>query len=481
MNTQEIVNVSVSLTAVPASQANFSVPILLVDHADVPIDRRYRTVTKSSYATALTAATEQVGWCAELWSQNYNPALAYIGRWVSAASPYYRVFPNAEDTASVYAALTNTAKINMAEVDGTPEDIDLDFTGDTTMSDVVATINVGFAGSTNYTGYVASLDALSRVVITSDNTGDGAKGFTMGTPATGAIDLSGASYLGYATSFAQDGLDAEALGTALSAILAKDNTPFIICQRGGSIAQVVAFSTAVNAMDKILLLVDDDADAKDGTSTVDFGYQIEALGHQKTHMTYTEHTVNNGAAATQYPDAAICGEIMPRPEGSASFALNGFSGLSESGLDSDKTTVVPLTSDERTALEAKGYDYLINPAGVVHLRHGLAAGGNEMRIRIGMAYLAAKVAEDYYAYMLAQAVVTYSNEDITAMKSIVQFYADILVDRKLLSEDYTITMPDQSSFTAAVKATHTMTLSNILDAPVMNSVNDVVATLAFTV
>jgi hypothetical protein len=480
MNTQEIVNVSVSLTAVPASQANFSVPLLLVDHADVPIDRRYRTVTKSSYATALTAATEQVGWCGALWSQNYNPALAYIGRWVSAASSPYCVCVGFETTIATWA-LVSDGSLTVTTTAGADAITACDFTAPvTTLAQVAAVIDAKLVAG-GVSGARCTVDALDRIIFTDAGvTGAGANTVVL-SGGGGGTDLYAAAYLNGASSFQQAGLDIEAMGTAVSAILAKTNTPYIICQRGGSIAQVVALSTAVNAMDKILLLVDDDADAKDGTSTADFGYQIEALGHQKTHMTYTEHTVNNGAAATQYPDAAICGEIMPRPEGSASFALNGFSGLSESGLDSDKTTVVPLTSDERIALEAKGYDYLINPAGVVHLRHGLAAGGNEMRVRIGMAYLAAKVAEDYYVYMLAQPVVTYSNEDITAMKSIVQFYADILVDRKLLSEDYTITMPDQSTFTAAVKATHTMTLSNILDAPVMNSVNDVVATLAFTV
>ena len=57
MNVQDVVNVSIGLSTTPASQAKFTVPILLVDHADIPIDKRYRTVTKSSYATTLTAAT----------------------------------------------------------------------------------------------------------------------------------------------------------------------------------------------------------------------------------------------------------------------------------------------------------------------------------------------------------------------------------------------------------------------------------------
>lgn len=477
MNVQQIVNASVSLTAVPKSQANFSVPLLLVDHDDVPIDKRYRTVSKTSYSTDLTASTNQANWCAALWGQNYNVASAYIGRWVSAASSPYIFFPSAVATIASYTAISD---FYLKLTDGSNQDEigPIDCTsGVTTMADVCTKIQtalqaIGAPNITSLDSATCALDAYSRPKITHAGV-TGASAVTISTTAASTgTDLRGSSYWGSGS--VQAGLDAETLDTALGLVLAQDNTPFVICQRGGTIAQVVAFSTGVNARDKILLLVSNDTDAKDSSATTDFAYQIEALGHEKTHITYTEHT-------TQFPDAAICGEIIPRPPGSASFALNSLAGVSQSGLHTDGTTVIPLTDDERTALEAKGADYLIKPSTITHLRHGLAAGGDEMRVRIGMAYLAAKVSEGYYAYMVAQDVVTYSDEDIQAMKNIIEYYVGILVDRKLLTEDYTITMPSAADFTAAVKATHTMTLSNILDAPVQSSVNDVVATLAFTV
>ena len=478
MNVQQIVNSSVSLTAVPKSQANFSVPLLLVDHSDIPIDKRYRTVSKTSYATDLTASTNQANWCAALWGQNYNVASAYIGRWVSSASSPYIYFPSYVQTIASYTAISD---FYLKFDDGSNQDEigPIDCTsGVTTMADVASKIDTALGNlvTPNITGLesaTCALDAYSRPKITHASvTGSGAVTISTTAASTGT-DLRGALYWGSGT--VQAGLDAEALDTALGLVLALDNTPFVICQRGGSIAEVVAFSTGVNARDKILLLVSNDTDTKDSSATTDFAYQIEALSHQKTHITYTEHT-------TQHPDAAICGEVIPRPPGSASFALNALTGLSQSGLHGDGSTVIPLTDDERTALEAKGADYLIKPSNITHLRHGLAVGGNEMRVRIGMAYMAAKVAEGYYAYMLAQDVVTYSDEDIQAMANIVKYYAEILVDRKLFQKDaYTITMPSAADFTAAVKATHTMTLSNILDAPILSSVNDVVATMAFTI
>jgi hypothetical protein len=189
---------------------------------------------------------------------------------------------------------------------------------------------------------------------------------------------------------------------------------------------------------------------------------------------YTEHS-------TQHPDAAICGEIMPRTEATTSFAFTPLTGLSESGLHADGTTVIPLTVSERTALEAKGYDYLVNPAGSVHFVNGLASGGNEMRIMIGKMFTEAKISEEIYGYMVANNVVTFSDADIQAIKSIIVYWLDVMVARKVLDANYTITMPAASDFTAATKATHIMDLDDITDADAQIAVNRVNATLSWSV
>ena len=364
MKVSEIVPVTIGLSATPASQATFSVPILMIDHADVPLDKRYRTVTKSSFATALTASSDQLAWCTELWSQNYNPAVAYLGRYVGTASASYMVFPNATTVVSAWAGLAATAKIKILE-GAANEDISPDFTAVTSMADVAAAIQTALQLGTLTAAYTCSLDTFDRPIIVSDITGAAADSVSAATPASG-VDLTLPAWLG--TEFSVDGIDAETPGAALAIILEKDNTPFIINEQGLSLAEQVAFSTSVNAMDKILLLRTTDTDCKDSSSTTDMAYLIDALSHQKTHISYTEHTA-------QYPDAAICGEIFPRKEATTNLALTPLLGLSESGLDADGTTVIPLTSDERTALDNKGADYLVNPAGSVHLVNGLAPGG----------------------------------------------------------------------------------------------------------
>ena len=473
MKVSEIVNVSIGLSAVPASQTSYGVPLLLVDHADIPIDRRYTIVTRSSYTTTLTAATDAYTWCQSLWGQNYTASQAYIGRWISTASASYCYCPSATSVASVYAALTSTAQVGVKEGSSAAVEITPDFTGDTTMPHVAASITAAMSG--DVAAYVVTWDSvLSRFDVTSDNTGASADSVSLVTPAAG-IDLTGALYMGSSVSVA--GYDAETPGAAAAAVFELDNTPFIVCERGCSTAEQVTLSTSINALDKVLYMVTNDANTKDSGDTTDSAYQIKQLSHQKTWMVYTEHT-------TQNPDAAVIGEVNARAdsEGEISLAFNGLIGVSESGLDGDGTTVVPLTPTERSALEGKGCDYLISPAGITHARNGLAVGGNEMRVMIGKSYLGAKMTEDVYAYLLQNTVVTFSDPDIQAIKGINSKWAEVMADRGLLdANSFVYNYPAASAFTSTQKASHTMTLSNVFDADVLSSVNDMVITMAFTI
>lgn len=465
-------DVTINLTRTPAAAVNFGVAMHLVDHADVPIDIRYRKLTRPTYAALTTAGTDHVAWMDDLWGQTLNPDELYLTRWVSTNSPSYMWFPNATTDVSVWAALAATAKLKILEDGGgDSEDISPDFTGDTSMADVCASIQTALAASTLAAAYTCSLDILGRIVITSDNTGASAVDVAAGTPTTG-VDLTLPAYLG--TYQAQDGLDAEALEDSMNLVLAVDNTPFAITQAGGSIAQQVALSTAVNALDKLLFLTNNDANAKASAPTTDVGYLIEALGHNQTFIVYTEHTADN-------PDACICGEILPYTEAKRSFALWPMLELNASGLAPDGTTVIPMTTAEEVVLKAKGYDWIVSPRTLEHTTHGLAPGGNEIRIMFGKFFAEAMITDEVYAYMLAQDVVTYSDDDILAVQGIIEKWLDEMVSRKVLEPDYTVTMPSASSFSAATKATHIMDLANVAEADAQISVNKITISLSWAV
>jgi hypothetical protein len=480
MRINQLWDVTTALSQTPASTASFGIPALLVDHADVPLYANgggYILTGRSSYATDLTAASEQLNWCAALWGQTYNVANAYICRWAKAATASECYMPDATQVASVYAALTNTADFDIVE--GTAsETITPDFTGDTTMADVAASIQTALQLGTISASYTCQIDSQDNMVITSDNTGASAAAVSIATSGVGT-DLTGALYLGSSVAIA--GLDAEALGTAMNRVLGQTDAPYAWhVATTPSVAQVTAFSTAVNALNKFLFLRESDVTAKTN-GVADFSYAIDALNHNRTHGTYTEHTTVNGASADQFPTAAICGEILPRSEGSTNYAMTPMSGLSESGLSGDNVTVLPLSDTERGFLEGKACDYLITPANLTHLRNGLTYGGNEVRVMIARDWFNYWIMFDTYSYLIAQNVVTYSDRDLAAIRGIITHYADILVDRNCLESDYTIDMPLASSFTAAQKATHTLTLSNVFDADVSIAINDGVITMSWSV
>jgi len=471
-NIKDFASLTIGLSVNPPSQATFTTSMLMVDTSDVPVDKRYAVITKDSFATDLTDASDAYDWANTLWGQNYNPDQAYIGRWVSAAIKAYLVCNGASSTIGDYTTVAAAGKFNLD--DGTnQEDISPDFTGDVDMDDVAASINAALAASTNFSGYTCTIDVLDRLIITGAVAGSASPSFSIGAPASGT-DLSGASYLNAAASFLQSGLDAETLGASANAVLALDNTPFILCERGGSVSEQVAFATTMNAKDKITLLVTNDTNAKSGAITTDLGYQIEALGYNKCFLPYTEHT-------TQDPDAAICGEIFPRKEATTNLAFTPLTGVSESGLGADGTTVKPITAGEGTILKGKGYDWLVKPATVTHFTHGLAPGGNEIRIMVGKLFCEAKVSEDVYAYLIANDVVTFSDDDINAIKGIVEYWLSEMVSRKVLDAGYVIDMPLASSFTAATKATHIMDLDNVTSAETQRAVNEVNISLSWSV
>lgn len=469
-------SLNIGVSATPPSQSSFGVSMLMVDTEDVAIDKRYRITTKGSYATDLTADSVAAGWCTTLWGQNYNPATAYIGRWVSAASSPYIVFPSANSTITDWQAVAALGSLKITDGTNDDEMLTMDFTTVTDLDDVCAVIQAAMQAiaAPNITGLdtaTCEVDVYGRIIIKNSTTGAAAAGISTTTSA--GTDIAVSTLLG-AGEFSQDGLDVESIATAANAVLALDNTPFVLCERGGSIAQKIAFATTTNALSKITLLNIFDTDAKDGSATTDVGYALNALGLQKVHVAYTEWD-------THYPDASLGGEVFPQTEGTVNLALTPLSAVSESGKGADGTTVLPLTAGERAALKAKGYDFLVRPATLTHFDNGLAAGGYEIRVMFAKMFTEAKTSEDIYGYLIANKVVTFSDEDIAAIKSIVIVRLDQMVERKVLEAGYEITMPLASSFTATEKATHVMTLADISDDETQRAVNSIQVSLNWLV
>lgn len=476
MKLTELIDYSIAPSAVPASTAGFSVPLLLVDAPEVPVDKRYRTVTRSTSATTLTTTTTAAAWAAILWGQNYNPAQAYIGRWASAATPSYFVCADVAAFSATWTAVT--AGDFGLSIGGVPTALVTTGTmaGATSLADVATIIETAVqAEGGDWAACTVEIDDLGRLVLSNSDTGAAADSVSFIAPTGGAgTDITAASYLNIGSqAFAVAGLDAEDPDDAMAAILALDDTPFVIHEIGASIAQQTSLAVACAAYKKMYEINVRDSDAIDSGATTDIAYILSNATNNNAHGTYTEH-------ATNYPSAAINGEIYMLPEGTGQLSNHALLQTNESGLNADGVTVEALTSDERSALDDKGCDYLIQPVSSVHLRHGLTFGGVEVRHRVGYYWAERRATEEIYAYLLLNNVTTFSDKHIQAIGAIIFKYIDILVTREC-SESYTPNLPSAADISLVEKATHTLTLSEVAAIISQYAINDVVATATATV
>lgn len=475
---QDFFRHDILLDSTPFTAEKYTKPCVLVDHADIPVDKRFRQVTPATWATRLTADSEQYNWFEKFYNQSYptNPAnsrknvVGYVGRWLSDAIAAYRVFPNAEDDATVWAAVLAAGAFNID--DGTnAEDISPDLTGVTDMEDVATSITAALAGGTNFTGYVCSVDAYDRLIITGSTAGASAPSFTIGSPASGT-DLSGALYLGNATSFLQAGLDAETLGAAVTAIRAMSTDPTVFFERGATDVQALAFLTAMDSIDGVFsCVVTEDTEHEDSEATTTLAYQAESFEFSKCHIIYSRQG--------DYPDAVFYGEILPRDEGTCDYALtpcttNPTYRAQASGMEADGVTSAEVSAAAVEALDNAKCDFVTTPDGShTHLARGLCPNGDEVRIVLGQMYIEYNSSKEGYLYMLAQEVVTFSDIDIMAIKGIGEKWLDLAVTRRMINAGYSLNMPSAADFSAEERASHYMSLPGVASAGLQFAVNQV--------
>jgi hypothetical protein len=343
------------------------------------------------------------------------------------------------------------------------------------MAEVASTMQVAIrtagSGIPALANAIVDFDPLGRMYIESAVPGGEAATYTLLSPDSG-VDLTGENFLNIASrAFAVDGMDAEDPDDALAAILAKTNVPYEVHEIGASASQQVALGVSCAIYKKLMMLNLRLSVVKDSTSETDAAYLLDAANNSYAYGIYTEH-------AAQYPTAAVNGEILPRPEGSASLANNALQLVYESGLDVDGITPIALTPGERTALNDKNCDYLVAPVSPVHCERGLTFAGIEVKHRVGYNWAEVRSAEEIYAYLLANEV-TYNDVDIQAICGILYHYIDILVKRKCVAS-YEINVPSAADISLIVQATHTLSLLEIASAISAYAVNDVVMTATAT-
>jgi hypothetical protein len=471
MEVRDTVSVTITLETTATPVVSFN-QMFLTDTTDVPVDRRYLDVTKSSYQDDLTSGQDPYNFAQSFWSQKRTAETLRIGRWIDTATAALAVGPSATQVASVYAALTTTAQLKIVE-GAANEDINPDFTGDTTMADVATSIQAALALGTLTAAYTCSIDNIGRIQIVSDNTGASADAVSWTTPAAG-IDLSLAAYLGASVSVA--GFDAEEPTDALTAISALDDDYYDVAIRGEDTTQQKALAAYIEAKSKQLTLVTAVADDKDPSSTTDVPYVLNSLSYNNSKIIYTEHTITSTGG---WVDAATQGTCLPALQGKVGWAQQKLTGVFQSGKDGFGSAK-PLTASEVAALEDKNCGHIVATGGTTYLRKGLQCSGEQTNLISGKHWMEATMQNRIHDYNVVADLPAFDNRTLTAYEKIVREVLAEALEREFIVDTrdrpITVTFPDADDFTAAERASHTMTLSNVFSCYMNSQVNDVIVT-----
>lgn len=461
--------------------------MLLVDSTDVPIDRRFRDTTRSGYTTDLTSTENTYKFAQSFWSQKRTADELRLGRWVSSASSPHFICGDHETDYTIWK-LVSDGSFKVQDNTGTPL-VDTitacDFTSITDLNGILTVLNTKLAAlPPNIVGLdtaTFAFDIEDRLVLTNSTTGAAAKTITIISDTTGT-DLSVAAYFDAGTDGSDGltiaGLDAEEPTAAISAIRAKPSgDDFYDCAiRGESAVQAQALAAQFEALDKQLTLVITDSDAKDSASTTDVPYLLSQLDYKNTMCIYTEHTIT---ATGGWVDAAVQGAVLPAEEGSTAWSTEALSGVFESGKDIDNSPMA-LTTSERSALEGKNCNYVVNAGGSNYLRKGLVCSGDEKRVILGRHWMQNSIQADVHQHMLNVPLPAFDNDTLTAVEGVVRRYLTEALARKIIvdtrARPITVEFPGEDDFSASERASHEMTLSNVFSAYLNSSVTDVAIT-----
>lgn len=487
---ERFVSVNITLATQVAGTASFYEMFLTDEDSVVPVDRRILETTQTSKADDIPASTRAIGFADAFFSQSRVADKLYIGRWVKTASaPYYVTGTTNSLTLADWTSVTD-GTFTVQDNAGTPNEDDLtglNFSTATSVADIatILTTAIQAIGAPNITGLDTAtfeFDNFGRLRLVHSVTGAAAATLTIVSEGTGT-DLTGATYFDTANGATIAGLDAEEPTAAVTAIRAVNGGDgwYKMAIREESTAQQLALAAQFESLDKQLVLVTSVAADKDPSSTTDVPYQLAALGYKNTSIIYTEHTTTSTGG---WVDAYTDGVALPATEGSVLWNMQALSGALSSGKDSFGTAI-ELTTTETSALEAKECNWLATAKGFTFITPGHVASGDQVNIILGKHWLEDAIQTDIFNYNLVNDYPAFDDATLSAYEGIVERRLNEALSRNFIvnttDRPITITFPEADDFTAAERASGTMTLTNVFTAYINAGVERVVLTGTFRI
>ncbi len=309
------------------------------------------------YYTALDQVTD-AGWSTT--SEGYKAArdfFAQPGRALRMALA--QVFTAAQAGFARFGALGELSAFQAVSdgeftiaIDGVSQDITgLDFSSDTSLDDVAATVQTGLQAiaSGGFTAATAVNDG-GQLIITSGTTG-AASSVSVMTPVSGGLgtDVSGETYLNGLTASPVPGYTPGDLTSELALVeeAARCSGRFVygwdLDERYRDSADQLLFAQFVLARTAIGTITSNDILAKDPNSTGDIGVTVQALGSSRLHVGYHDD-------AEYYPGMAVMAQMLGVNYGAEDSVRTA------KFLDLEGIPTVGLSVTDWNVLESKGYN-----------------------------------------------------------------------------------------------------------------------------
>jgi len=459
-------------------QVGFGKNLFIIDSEEIPVDRRFVEVTKSDYADTFDSSGLSYAYAQTHFSQKRTPDSLQVGRWAKTASKtYLNLGSGYTQTLATWTAISD-GSFTIYEVD-TPTTYDeitgVDFSSATSITQIPGLIEDALQAvvSPNVTGLgtvTVALDVLGRLTITMPNTGASAATINVKPLATPAgTDI--ATLMDYTNAVPVAGLDAETITAAIDAILAKDNTGYVLTAKFDDTkvtknAEILLFAAKIESLEKLGVVLSDDPLILDSTDTTNIFYQCKALAYKRTMGIYYEGI---SSRPTMFPDAAGLGAVIPAQEGTTKYAQEALTGVNASGYADS------LSNAETDAVTGHGGNVVETIGGITMWFNGLTFGGEEMRIMMGRDWFVTRVREDIFNYTVQQPLTAFDNETLTALAGFVQNRGEQAITRRIIvntvERPFTVNFPDEDDFTQAERASRDMQIFDCFQAYLNSAAN----------
>ena len=416
-----IVNVDITLNTAGTTREGFGLPLFLAstDNFEERI-RGYTSLTEVAEDFDESSAAYKAA--KQLWSQTPKVTQLYIGR---RSMQYTVAVPDAVAESTEYS-------LTVAVGGGVSQPFQYTAKADDTALIVLNEFK---------TQIEASPTVKDGVHVNVTGTGDSA---TMIISKAGDNDFVKVTTTGQTLSISST--TADSASTALSAIETYSTDWYFIAAEDRTSQFVLAMASEIQARKKIFFTANADVKALQGTdlaSATDVPAQLAKSKYTRTVCLW-HHT-----ASFDYPEMAYIAYGAPYDAGSIAWGNAQLTGVAASMQPANKR---PLTSIQKSALDARSCNFIDLDGGVPVVRRGITSGGEWIDIIRGVDWLESDLKTSLRDLLINQkgGKITYDDTGITRVRQVIETSLQRAVNRNFLST-YTVTVPKASQVSLADK------------------------------